>query len=87
MFIPIDQQQMQSRMAVQEVLSSYYEAKQHCTNYGAEVKALHLLAPVEQGAMCLTGLRSALDALHQGRQTGGGGLGGSQPPLNFGWGG
>ena len=23
----------------------------------------------------------------QGRQTGGGGLGGSQPPLNFGWGG
>ena len=22
----------------------------------------------------------------QGRQTGGGGLGGSQPPLNFGWG-
>ena len=75
---------MQSRMAVQEVLSSYREAKQlriraatgkHCTNYGAEVKAL------EQGAKTVYDLtdqttdvhvhivflndsRSARDALH-----------------------
>ena len=33
------------------------------------------------------GIYSSTSGKGQGRQTGGGGLEGSQPPLNFGWGG